>query len=307
MLLIPSLNLCKTTTDHLAKQQKLINDEVTYEQEIKKANSLWNGKKGSLPGKAAFEEIIDQLADTCIGKKYCHYCEHARIRNEKSVPDSDIEHFYPKTHFPDKAFKAANFLYSCKDCNSSSKGKGAKFQVFDPSGNVITLRSGKGRAFSLPASTDSVLVNPKVENPMDILFLELSTGLFVLHPNHNSTSREKTRFDYTVKEVLHLNAYAVDRRESYQTFVTCLRNYIQAKFANSIELLLDLKDNTQSIIFRSFSSDNLETCRTSVLEDIRLSIPLRKHQTVWKEMQRQRTTIPNLQALFTQAPEALNW
>lgn len=307
MLSIPLSSLSTETEKHLAGQQALVDTQMSYKDKIDKADARWGNKKGSNAGRDAFQEIENKLVELAIGKKYCHYCEHARIVDEHNKPDSDIEHFYPKTHFPSKAFVWENFLYVCKDCNSFHKGKGAKFQVFDNNGNTIELQSGKGRDYIIPPSDESVLINPRTENPMDILFLNLPTGAYILHPSLAYNDNAKIRFDYTVREVLKLNAYAADRRESYDTFVQCLRAYVCAKQSVSTLELNHIRKGLLSVMFRPFTSHQFKKRKAAVCKDIRTSIPLRKHQTVWEEMKRQRKTINGLHQLFTQAPEALNW
>jgi hypothetical protein len=76
------------------------------------------------------------------------YCEDSEA--------TDIEHFYPKSLFPLKAFEWINYLLACSNCNSNYK-----------------------RAlFPQAAGGEALLINPMDDDPLDHLLLSLSTGVF---------------------------------------------------------------------------------------------------------------------------------
>lgn len=73
-----------------------------------KAKVLWKSKP-----EAAFSEIRAKLKSMAGGLERCMYCEH----NE----GTDIEHFWPKSEYPEKAFSWSNYLLACSHCNSNYK------------------------------------------------------------------------------------------------------------------------------------------------------------------------------------------
>jgi uncharacterized protein (TIGR02646 family) len=74
-----------------------------------RAATLWKKTKP----KEAFSEIRTTLKAMAGGRDRCMYCED----NE----GTDIEHFWPKSAYPDKAFSCANHLLACSYCNSNCK------------------------------------------------------------------------------------------------------------------------------------------------------------------------------------------
>ncbi len=97
-----------------------------------------------------FREIREALARMASGLERCMYCEDSE--------GTDIEHFWPKAAYPERAFDWLNYLIACAHCNSNSKRD----------------------QFPLDATGDPLLVNPTEEDPLDHLAFSPSTGL--LHP-----------------------------------------------------------------------------------------------------------------------------
>lgn len=69
----------------------------------------------------AFSEVRAVLKAMAGGRERCMYCED----NE----GTDIEHFWPKSKFPEKAFSWSNYLLACSHCNSNRKR--AEFPMTD--------------------------------------------------------------------------------------------------------------------------------------------------------------------------------
>lgn len=61
----------------------------------------------------AFEEILETLLRMASGRERCMYCEDSA--------GTDIEHFYPKSKYPERAFSWENYLLACSHCNSNKK------------------------------------------------------------------------------------------------------------------------------------------------------------------------------------------
>ncbi len=61
----------------------------------------------------AFKEIRATLEKTASGIQHCMYCESGEA--------GDIEHFWPKSRYPLRAFEWTNYLLACSNCNSNHK------------------------------------------------------------------------------------------------------------------------------------------------------------------------------------------
>lgn len=105
------------------------------------AARLW-----SLQGNNAFREVRALLEEMASGRERCVYCE-----------DSEgiaIEHFWPKSRYPQRAFDWSNYLLACTRCNSNYKRD----------------------QFPLAADGGPLLINPVDEDPLDHLLLSPTTG-----------------------------------------------------------------------------------------------------------------------------------
>ena len=296
MLKIISSTISSDTQTHLNSQQADINGQASYEEQVKRAATLWNGKEGSIPKKAAFVDIKTKLTKNAVGEHYCGYCEH----NEHS----DIEHIYPKGLYPNKAFVWENYLWACKKCNSGLKLD--KFKIFNPLGssNTLDIRPSRNRTYVQPLNEDAVLINPRVDEPLDYLYLDLQSGILVTHPSLTS-SRDIERADYTL-ELLNIDTregLMKARIEAQKSFINSLKRYIIAKNAASFEELEECMEELQPVTFLN----SLEFEKTITCLNIQKDITTRNHPTVWKEIQRQSSSFAKLTKLFTQAPEALEW
>jgi hypothetical protein len=92
--------LGSTTRTSLARRQKTATRVSVGDRRIARA---WANFLRS-PAK---KEVADALDRSFRFK--CAYCE--------GVAAQDIEHFYPKTAYPDRMFLWTNFLRGCKNCN----------------------------------------------------------------------------------------------------------------------------------------------------------------------------------------------
>jgi uncharacterized protein (TIGR02646 family) len=112
------------------------------------------------------ETVKSALIEMFNGK--CAYCESHIIH----INYGDIEHFRPKSKFPEFCFEWDNFLLSCSICNG---------------------KSNKGNKFPLESEGDFI-VNPVEENPNDFFRFEFdeNTRLFLLFPKDE---RAKTTID----------------------------------------------------------------------------------------------------------------
>jgi uncharacterized protein (TIGR02646 family) len=95
--------------------------------------------------KAAIRQTLTAMS---TGNQRCMYCEDSH--------GTDIEHYRPKSAYPQHAFDWLNHLLACAHCNSNYK---------------------RAR-FPLDADGRPLLLDPSVDNPLDHLFFSPSTGRF---------------------------------------------------------------------------------------------------------------------------------
>ncbi len=86
-----------------------LSEQVRKAKDAKvEASRLWDIKN-----KPAFGRIRKALEVMAAGRARCMYCEDSL--------GTDIEHFYPKTNYPERAFRWDNYLLACSHCNSNLK------------------------------------------------------------------------------------------------------------------------------------------------------------------------------------------
>jgi hypothetical protein len=194
---------------------------------------------------------------------------------ERSV-SNQLEHFHPKSFYPEHVFSWANYLFICNPCN---RKKWDNFAVFSSaSGDRVDLRRVPGEPPNEPERGSPLLINPRQEDPLDFLLIDLQdTGTFL--PRAAVSTRDWIRADYTARELLGLNSpsHRKSRMIAYHNFKFVLRDYIRAR--NEGEA----------------TDKNIEVITQS------------PHPGVWAAMKRDRAMIPELLSLFAAAPEALNW
>lgn len=255
------------TTTALARYQREIDSLDTHTKRSAKAKAIWPSRKQNRP----FDDVKAKLIQMCPGARRCGYCEDSYA--------DEIEHIWPKDIFPDRTFVWGNYLYSCGPCNGP---KNNRFAVF--SGNPRTKLDLIPDTIPAtgPPPGDPLLVNPRSEDPLQYLFLDIQDS-FAFDPYaDDENSEEYQRADYTI-EILKLNqrdALITARKNAYGNYRARLTEYITKRDGRAPQAELD------SLI---------------------LGIQEEAHPTVWEEMKRQQATIPELKALFDQTPEALNW
>lgn len=234
---------------------------------VEHAATLW-ARKNRQDNKTF--RVVRQLAfEMCSGPRRCGWCED-------SCAD-ELDHILPKYHYPERAFIWLNLLASCGKCNSDKRDAAAVFESADDHRWTRLTRSEPPRP---PPAGISALIDPRVEDPLEFLELDLA-GSFVFGPHLDADARTEARARFTI-EALRLNErdYLIDaRRAAFKAFWGILTRAVQAH----------------------------EQGRPEEVAEERRAIALQNHPTVWAEMKRQRTYFPELANLFDRLPEALDW
>ena len=266
MIRLPRISLDDDTTTALDGYQAIISRERSYARQVVKGKELWKQHSRNL----TFNEVKTALMKMCCGARRCAYCED-------SFAD-EIDHIKPKDIFPEHIFSWHNYVYACGPCNGP---KNNNFAVFSTSrGPPISIARGPGDPIRRPVNGPVALINPRIENPLALLWLDLDT--FAFDPNSNEGTRGWHRARYTI-EVLGLNRrpdLIAARRSAYASFRARIKEYRQEKEASAL---------------------------AARLRSLRNGIRGMHHQTVFAEMQRQRLLRPELSDLFIGAAEACYW
>lgn len=289
MLIMIDPGLSEATAAFLATEQAAIDEIDDFSRRKQVGKDRWDRRVETVDGAVAFDEIKATLKEMAIGRKYCNYCEHNIIMK------STLEHIRPKSSFPGYAFRWDNLLYACENCNLGYKK--AIMYVFSPSGSTMAHKTGQGE----PPTDDLAFIHPRYENGLD--FMELSFVDFQFYATHPDGSREFVKFEKT-REILHLDDPDLvhSREAAFDDFKKCLGEYCKVMNASSHAELIVAVNGVPCIEV----DQPLEVQKTNILEAIRASFLKKTHLTVWREMQRRQTELPeSLQDLFRQSGAAL--
>lgn len=264
---------------------------LQYQNEVGNVESDFNGckeragilfTKYNVSTNRVFKEVKSKLLAMRRGVNRCHYCEDNN--------PNQIEHFKPKSLFPELCFVWDNYLYACSGCNSK---KSNTFPLYD--GNKINQYKPQERFNGSP-----LFINPRYENPMDYLFLslpekasvqcspEMGEEVFAFAP---SWTPEEDNFKY-LKAKTTIDKLKINDADLRQQRCKAFCDYVQ--------------------YLRSFPQiiDELER------ENMIYNLKIHNHPTVWHEMKRQyikhrdeptEDFNPEWAYLFTLLPEALGW
>ena len=263
----------------LKKFQEDVDAEPSFKDQSVKAKAMFSSK--NTKSNRVFQSVKKCLTEMCNSTRRCVYCEC-------SLGD-EVEHIYPKDLFPEKCFDWNNYVYACGPCNGPKNNKFALFKK--TTGTFTEVNPPRGTAATKPPAGEAVMINPRIENPLEFAILDLN-GTFKFYPIPGLSEKNNTRVDYTYNAVLRLNDQEREpirqaRENAFENYSSRLFKYVVKRKANASQADLD-----------------------QIIDGIKKEA----HPTVWKEMQRYFTwgklglIDPELEQLFVDAgPEALTW
>lgn len=290
MLRLNSKSLPANRLRHLALRQGEVDKHPLFEDQVRAASDLWDNKSS-----VNFDAIRSVLREMCVSVEICVYCEN----NEAT----DIEHIFPKKLYPEKSFMWENYVLACGKCNSHHKSD--RFKIFESGTSIAKDVTPPRKVFLKPDSDDSVFINQRVDDPLELLELDLINRTFVFIEKHSAGSREYERAKYTI-ELLGLNtrgALKKARENAALFFVSRLERYVAVRRAVDFGELAVAVDDFGAID----NGSDFQTEKDRILDSIKKSILENQHPTVWKEMIRQRAHLKKTNALVNEAPEVLAW
>lgn len=269
MIRLPDVELPKETRESLRGFQAEVDGEPAYAERVEAAKDLFERRNRTT--NPTFRVVRAKLDEMCAGARRCCYCEDSRA--------DEVEHIRPKQLYPEFVFIWENYLYACGPCNGP---KLSRFAVFEKAtGREKDVTRGRNDPIEPPPEGDSVLIDPRRENPLEYMQLDLRDTFFFV-PTADDGQPGHRRAEYTI-ELLRLNDRDVltkARRNVFGSYRARLREYRGRKRAGA-------------------AADELDRLAKDLQE-----MP---HPTVWAEMKRQRDVYPELARLFDDAPEALLW
>jgi len=289
MIRLASKNLSADSLLVLNDLQQIINQELTFEAKVAKAQSLWKTKGGS-KGKDAFEEILNALYDLCTFEGSCNYCE----QNE----GNDIEHIYAKSFFPELAFIWENYLLACKQCNSGYKLD--QCYVLDQNDEIIEVKRGNEPAWKTVA-----FINPRIEDPAGFMILDHLTHKFILVPGLNKKDRNKAISTLKILELNERDMILKARESAGKHYYETLDRLHKILAAKTME---ELKDRLSPYDNRFDLTQSLESLKLEIKDSYRKYICKYQHPSVWYSIKLIHSKFtPKWKQLFEQIPEAFTW
>ncbi len=165
MLPISPPDISAASADYLDKWTGALAEIGDYADRVAEAKAKWKSRRS---GTKTMADVAGRLTDACAGPRRCMYCED-------SLAD-EVEHIRPKDIYPDMCFSWANYLLSCGPCNGP---KNNHFAVFDTAGEVVEVSRKHGEPVSPPTDGPEVFIDPRSENPLELLELDLEDTLFL--------------------------------------------------------------------------------------------------------------------------------
>jgi len=137
--------------------------------------------------------VLDVLRRMARNRERCMFCEDSR--------GVDVEHFWPKRTYRNRAFAWENLLLACAGCNRS-----------------------KSDRFPLDRRGSPLLIDPTGEDPWDYLYCDEETGELAARW-HGSRPHPK---GVTTLSILPLRDHAITegRRSSYRSLVRAVRRLL---------------------------------------------------------------------------------
>src|SRR5690349_2197985 len=161
MLRVPDRLLSSAVSTKLAEYQREIDSLAGYAERVAASKTRFSSRNRD--DNPVFREVRQTLAEMCRGVRRCMYCEDS-LANQ-------VEHFKPKDFYPELAFVWHNYLYACGPCNVR---KTNNFPILsDRTGEILFLRRTAGGSIEPPEAGSSALIDPRREDPLDYMQLDL--------------------------------------------------------------------------------------------------------------------------------------
>lgn len=188
-------------------------------------DALWKARNNQ-----AFDEIRSTLRSMASGLERCMYCEDSA--------GTDIEHFWPKSLYPERAFSWENYLLACSGCNSNYKRD----------------------QFPLDEAGQPLLIEPTSEEPREHLVLTSKTGKFEARTPKGQKSIEVfglfrdalekgRRSAWRIISLMLLHYGDACSRSDWRTAISIQQDLCQYPFAGVFVWLIDTAARPDAAMF----------------------------------------------------------
>lgn len=282
---ISNLNLAGNLLSELQQIQDQVNNIISFDAQTEEAHNKWKNKD-----RALFTIIKNRLKQMCVSVEVCNYCE----KNEAS----DIEHIYPISRYPEKAFIWDNYLLACAMCN-----RVLKLDTWYEIRNNQLFKLPRG---SKPDNNHQpAFINPRIENPNEYMILELDAFTFTHICQVNSD--EYLKYSGVI-EVLQLNdrtpLVASRKAKAQEIYAAMYRlyNVIKSTDKSVIKMAISPHENCIDV-----DSLNLQEIKTIITLNTKKLITESEHPSVWYAIKKLHSVYDNWKTIFQVIPDALNW
>ena len=158
-------------------------------------DAVWTQARRTL----TMRRVLDELKRMVGTRERCMFCEDSR--------GVEIDHFWPKAHYPERTFVWENLFLICADCNRK-----------------------KGPSLELAPNASPLLIDPTRDDPWTHLFYDSRTGI-VTARFIEATGEPDSRGRYTVETSnLPLNVQGVTegRLRTQRNLIRCVRSFLEA-------------------------------------------------------------------------------
>jgi len=263
MYKLPETALAAADTVDLKALQDGVNTPASYVDRVKQAADSFDAKPTAL-----FRRVRAKLAEMSGDLVRCSYCED-------SCAD-EVEHIKPKSFYPEVVYDWDNYLFACGPCN------GRKLNQYPllVAGVCTSLQAErKANGIVAPPVGDAYFINPRSEEPLDYIWLDVLGGTFMLSPLSDDDDFDQARADKTIT-ILRLNREAVRKARE-----------------NAYGGYRDRLAQLAARIAAGASAEEVQSRKADIARS--------PHRTVWLEMKRQAALLPELAVLFAAVPEAM--
>jgi uncharacterized protein (TIGR02646 family) len=214
----------RNITNRLPLNQTVVQklDELTneiYSKPISERKKSANKKFRQERRKKWFkEEIIDKLKKMSGFGNRCMYCSNSA--------SSDVEHFYPKSLFPEKIFDWDNMLWTCTPCNRK-----------------------KGECFPVDQQ-QPLIIDPVLENVWEFLYIDQKFGMLIprsdteIHNNRAEKTIEILGLESEERD--YLRKHRLKAIKELKEWVNCQMRLLESKSKSREQIIESLKEEKNS-------------------------------------------------------------
>src|SRR5258708_3065036 len=179
MIRLRRVSLPSGTLTELQHLQAKVDAIAHYEQRVSAAKVQFS--RNNTTRNSTFTQVKRALTKMCSRARRCVYCEDSHA--------DEVEHIKPKNIYPEETFLWENYVYACGPCNGPKNNRFAVFSAV--TGNLTDVTRKRSDPVVEPELGSPVLINPRWEDPLRFMELDLLGTFLFLPTNAASHSLER--------------------------------------------------------------------------------------------------------------------